>query len=250
MSSVRSLRRSKPEPEVTRCATARHNGSVYLADIHTVPLRHVDDRTSDLLLFEDGGLQIGVWECTPGTAQDAGGDFDETMLMVAGRATAVGESGDEFDLAPGTLWATPRQWASEWQVHQAVRKLYVIDGRPAVGVAAPAAAHLGLAHTAPLGQPSPRPVVVAGDPHEASATLWASHRVETGVWECTAGTFPFRRDGYHEVFCVLSGYATLRTDGGMSFDLRPGAVLLTPAGLTGEWVVHQALRKAYTIINC
>jgi len=38
-------------------------------------------------------------------------------------------------------------------------------------------------------------------------------------------------------------------DNGMSFDMRPGGVLLTPAGVTGTWVVHETLRKAYGIVR-
>ena len=52
---------------------------------------------------------------------------------------------------------------------------------------------------------------------------------------------------------MLSGHATIQIDGtdgpGQSFDLRPGSVLLTPAGLTGRWLVHETIRKAYTIVH-
>ncbi|HAP76298.1 MAG TPA: hypothetical protein DCR14_09470 [Acidimicrobiaceae bacterium] len=222
---------------------------MYLPDILTAPLRRVDDRTSDLALLDTDGLQIGVWECLPGTAHDAGGDFDETMLMVAGSAEVRGDDGSVFRLAPDVLWATPRRWGSTWAVEQTVRKLYVIDGRAAKGTPSERPAALAGVSTSPLPAAEPRPVVLDGDPHEASADLWESHRVSTGVWECTPGTFPFRRDGYHEVFCILSGHATLHTDEGMAFDLRPGAVLLTPAGLTGRWEVHELVRKAYTIVT-
>lgn len=222
---------------------------MYVPDILTAPLRRTDDRTSDYLLLDDGQVQIGIWECTPGTLRDGAGDFDETMYMVAGRVSVTHGEGI-YDAAPGTLWATPRNWVSDWNVHQRIRKLYVIDQRP--GVAAPSA-HLPIAHTAQLGQPARRQVVIAGDPHESSATLWAHNQLECGVWEYTPGEFPFRRDGYDEVFCVLSGHATLLVDSaagsGHAFDLRPGSVLLTPAGMTGRWVVHETIRKAYTIVH-
>ena len=72
------------------------------------------------------------------------------------------------------------------------------------------------------------------------------------MWQCSPGEFSFRRDGYDEVFCVLSGRATLHIDGaygpGQSFELVPGSVILTPAGLTGRWVVHETIRKAYGIV--
>jgi hypothetical protein len=195
-------------------------------------------------------VQIGIWECRHGELHDtAGGDYDEVMFMVGGRCTVARPDGD-LDLAPGTLWVTPRRWPSDWAVHQTVRKLYVIDQRAG---AAGSAAHLANAYTSALGEPTRRPVVRAGDPHESSATLWAHNRLEAGVWACTPGEFPFRRDGYDEVFCVLSGHATLHVDGrdgsGQAFELRPGSVLLTPAGLTGRWVVHETIRKAYAIVH-
>ena len=227
----------------------RQNGGMYVPDILTAPLRRTDDRTSDYPLLDDGEVQIGIWECTPGALGDGAGDFDETMYMVAGRAS-VAHDGGTYDLAPGTLWTTPRHWVSDWNVHQTIRKLYVIDQRSGAGAEA---SHLPIAHVAALGQPTARPVVVAGDPHESGATLWAQNKLECGVWECTPGEFPFRRDGYDEVFCVVSGHATLHvggTDGpGHSFDLRPGSVILTPAGMTGRWVVHETIRKAYTIVH-
>lgn len=222
---------------------------MYVPDILTAPLRRADERTSDYPLLDDGQVQIGIWECTPGTLSEGAGDFDETMYMVAGRVS-VAHGGGTYDAAPGTLWASPRNWASEWHVHQTIRKLYVIDQRPGV---AGEPAHLPIAHTAVLGDSTRRPVVVAGDPHESSATLWTQNQLESGVWECTPGEFPFRRDGYDEVFCILSGHATVHVDGangpGHAFDLRAGSVLLTPAGMTGRWVVHETIRKAYTIVH-
>jgi len=222
---------------------------MYVPDILSLPLHRVDDRTSDYALLDDGQVQIGIWECTAGTAPDPGGDFDEVMFMAGGRVS-VDHAGGSFDVAPGTLWATPRHFGSTWRVHQKVRKLYVIDQRPGEP-AAPG--HLPNAYTATLGAATARPVVINGDPHESSATLWAQNRLETGVWDCTPGSFPFRRDGYDEVFCVLSGHATLQIAGaegpGQAFELRPGSVILTPAGTTGTWVVHETIRKAYVIVH-
>ncbi|MGB8861084.1 MAG: cupin domain-containing protein [Ilumatobacteraceae bacterium] len=223
---------------------------MYVPDILTVPLTRTDELTSEHPLLDDGQVQIGIWECRQGLLHDeTGGDFDEVMFMVAGRATVRRSDGD-LDLAPGTLWTTPRRWGSEWAVHQTVRKLYVIDHRPGEpGVAG----HLPNAFTAVLGESIRRPVVLDGDPHESSATLWAHNRLEAGVWECTPGEFPFRRDGYDEVFCVLGGHATIHVDGkegpGQTFELRPGSVMLTPNGLTGRWVVHETIRKAYAIVH-
>jgi len=166
------------------------------------------------------------------------------MYMVAGRVS-VAHGGGTDDAEPGTLWTPPRNWPSEWNVHQTIRKLYVIDQRPG---ATAKSAHLRIAHTATLGEPTRRPVVMAGDLHESSATLCAHSQLECRVWECTPGAFPFRRDGYDEVFCVLSGHATLHVGAseraGQAFDLRTGSVILAPARTTGRGVVHETIRRS------
>jgi uncharacterized cupin superfamily protein len=213
------------------------------------PSRPDDAQTADWPMLDDGQVQIGVWSCSPGTFTGTTGDENESMYMVAGRAT-IDHADGSYDLAPGTLWTTPRRWNSTWHVHQTVRKLYVIDQRPG---AAGSSTHLSNAHDSELDQPTQRASPLAGTPHEASRSLWMHDQLDVGVWECTPGEFTFRRDGYDEVFCVLSGRATLHIDGpngpGQTFALVPGAVIVTPAGATGRWIVHEPIRKAYTIIN-
>ena len=71
----------------------------------------------------------GVWECTPGAFDSSDRDLNEAMFMVSGRVTIHHADGG-YDIAPGTLWTTPRNWEHDWVVHQTVRKLYVIDHRP------------------------------------------------------------------------------------------------------------------------
>lgn len=218
---------------------------MYVPDIQTLPLTMTTAMTSDCLLVDDGQLQVGVWEATPGEQRGTTGDYDEVMFMVDGRVTVRHDDG-LYDLAPGVLWSTPRVWHGDWTVHQTVRKMYVIDHRTG------SSAHpeyLGNAYSAELGAATPRPVVLAGDPRERSITVSAHNRLEAGVWDCTPGSFPFRRDGYDEVFCVLAGHATITFDSGMAFDLRPGSMLVTPSGSTGRWDVHDTVRKAYVMIH-
>jgi uncharacterized protein len=231
---------------------------MYTPAILDTPLRHTgpvdatrpsEAVTADWPMLDDGEVQIGVWSCTRGHFSSVTGDQNEAMFMVSGRATVTHDGGNH-DLAPGTLWTTPRNWPSTWTVHQTIRKLYVIDQRPGT---AGEPAHLANAHAAILGPPTPRDAPIAGNPNEASASLWIHDGLDVGVWQCSPGEFSFRRDGYDEVFCVLSGRATLHIDGaygpGQSFELVPGAVILTTAGLTGRWVVHETIRKAYVIVT-
>jgi uncharacterized protein len=223
-------------------------GGMYAQNILTANLGPMQPATTPAQsIWEWGydGVEIGIWECAPGTISGPTGDYDEMMCMVAGRVSVAHDEG-EFDIAAGTAWVTPRQWESTWTIHQTVRKLYVIDNRP--GKAAPAA-YLANAHTAVLGAPAPRANPIKGEPHESSAELWVHNGLNVGVWEATPGSFPASRDGYDEVFICLSGAATMTGNDGVRYDLSPGSVLLTPAGFTGRWDVSETFRKVYCIIK-
>lgn len=104
------------------------------------------------------------------------------------------------------------------------------------------------ANTVKLPAPTPKPTSLDGQ-LESSLDIWTSVDgvFETGVWECTPGRFTATRDGYDEVATILSGTATVVDANGVTTELRPGSVLVTPAGWSGTWTVHEPLRKVYTI---
>jgi uncharacterized cupin superfamily protein len=99
-----------------------------------------------------------------------------------------------------------------------------------------------------LPEPTPKPTSLDGQ-LETSLDIWASEdgRCETGVWECSPGTFTATRDGYDEVATIVSGRATVVDAQGNSIELVPGSVLVTPAGWSGTWTVHETLRKTYVL---
>ncbi len=226
----------------------RHNGTMYTQNIlsaHLVPMP--TDATPQQSWWEWGydGVEVGIWECQPGTISGPTGDYDEAMCMVGGRVTVAHEDG-EFDIAPGTTWVTPRHWVSTWTIHQTVRKMFVIDNRP--GQAAPTA-YLANAHTMTVGASKPRANPIKGEPHESTAELWVHNGLNVGVWEATPGSFPASRDGYDEVFVCLSGEATITGSDGVRYDLSAGSVLFTPSGFTGRWDVTETFRKVYCIVK-
>lgn len=219
---------------------------VYTPQILSAPLNPIaSDGGPSQSIWEwgDAQVEVGLWECGPGTIEVPPGDFDEMMCMAAGRAT-VTQNGADFDLTPATLWVAPRGVSHSWTVHQTVRKLYVIDHRS--GEMAETG-FMSNPHVATVGNTKPR-AATSGDPHESTNVLWAHNRLDVGVWECTPGVFAASRIGYDEVFMCLSGAATMTASNGMSFDLSPGSVLYTPSGFTGTWDVSETFRKVYCLI--
>lgn len=95
---------------------------------------------------------------------------------------------------------------------------------------------------------SPKPTSLDGQT-ESSATVWESEdgRLESGVWECTPGTFTAFRDGYDEIAHIVSGSATVESNDGVVVELTSGSTLITPAGWKGTWIVHATVRKVYVI---
>lgn len=96
----------------------------------------------------------------------------------------------------------------------------------------------------------PKPTAVTPGLTEATSTLWSAvvGSGEAGFWECTAGEFTARRDGYTEVCHLLEGDVTVETEGGGSVRLGAGDSLVMPSGWVGRWIVHAPVRKLYVIV--
>lgn len=103
--------------------------------------------------------------------------------------------------------------------------------------------------TADIGPHAAKPTAVTENLTEASLTVWESGKISTGLWECTAGTFTAVREGYTEICTILSGRVTLEVEGTESREFGPGDVMIMPSGWVGVWVVHEPVRKHFTIIN-
>lgn len=104
------------------------------------------------------------------------------------------------------------------------------------------------ARGAQLPAPAPKPTSRDGQ-LESSLELWTSAdgAVETGVWECSPGTFDASRNGYDEVCVIVAGRATVTDSDGIVSELGPDTVFVTPNGWSGVWVIHETLRKVYVI---
>ncbi|MBI1218132.1 MAG: DUF861 domain-containing protein [Rhodobacteraceae bacterium] len=101
-----------------------------------------------------------------------------------------------------------------------------------------------------LGAFADKPTTLSPGQQEASRLLWtaADGHLKIGVWECQPGRFTADRTTAGEYCHILSGRASVsNADGTGTRDIGPGDLLVLPQGWTGEWVIHEHLRKLFIL---
>ena len=81
--------------------------------------------TTGITIWSDGEQEVGIWECTPGPSRWLL-EAHEFVQVLAGRMTVRVDGGDPVDLGPGDSAVFPRGWAGTWDIHETLRKSYVI----------------------------------------------------------------------------------------------------------------------------
>jgi uncharacterized cupin superfamily protein len=81
---------------------------------------------SSTVLYDDGTVSAGVWECTPGAFPSEKAGISEFMHFVAGEATITDEDGTVHEIRPGVAMMFPEGWRGTWEVRQTVRKTFTI----------------------------------------------------------------------------------------------------------------------------
>lgn len=108
-----------------------------------------------------------------------------------------------------------------------------------------------LAFDDPLGMSldpiGPKPNPTRGEPVESGRVLFEDALIEAGVWECTPGAFPARRDGFREAVTIIKGRGVLRDADGTETPFGPGSALALPEGWVGEWDIQETVRKVYVV---
>jgi uncharacterized cupin superfamily protein len=69
------------------------------------------------------GVEVGVWEMSPGTATDV--EVDEVFVVLSGAATVTFEDGECVDLVQGAVVRLRAGEQTTWVVHETLRKIYV-----------------------------------------------------------------------------------------------------------------------------
>jgi uncharacterized cupin superfamily protein len=70
----------------------------------------------------------GLWECTPGIV---GGTylFNEVDVFLTGRMTVHERDGATFEVGAGDHATWPERWSGDWEVHETLRKAFVMWSR-------------------------------------------------------------------------------------------------------------------------
>lgn len=81
---------------------------------------------SGRLFFEGDGVQVGIWECTPGGWAITDRPDHETVQILSGRARLTNADGSSSELTAGDVLTLPKGWSGRWDIVETVRKLYFI----------------------------------------------------------------------------------------------------------------------------
>ncbi|MFT6303499.1 MAG: putative cupin superfamily protein [Granulosicoccus sp.] len=72
------------------------------------------------------GIQVGVWECTPGGWPVVDRPNTEVATILSGKAIITDANGAERTLIEGSVVTLPKGWTGRWDVIETTRKVYVI----------------------------------------------------------------------------------------------------------------------------
>lgn len=81
--------------------------------------------TKGLTLWKDGDQEVGVWECTPGPSYWRL-ETHEFVHILEGRMTVTQDGGSPTEIGPGDVVVFPRGWSGTWEIHETIRKAYVL----------------------------------------------------------------------------------------------------------------------------
>jgi uncharacterized cupin superfamily protein len=74
---------------------------------------------------DDSGAEAGIWECTAGPSYWVQ-EENEVIYVLSGSLTVTPDGGKPVTLGPGDVAVFPRGWRGPWELHETVRKVYVV----------------------------------------------------------------------------------------------------------------------------
>lgn len=77
-------------------------------------------------IWEADGVDLGFWECSPGSFTATREGYSEICQILSGSVTITTDGGESVRLEAGDTIVMPSGWRGTWDVHETVRKTYVI----------------------------------------------------------------------------------------------------------------------------
>jgi uncharacterized cupin superfamily protein len=90
-----------------------------------------DPTCRELVIVDHEGLEIGLWEVTPGVFDSVKQDIGEVVQFLSGAGRIQHADGSTSPIAPGVIVEFRPGWTGTWHVEQTTRKLYTIYPRTA-----------------------------------------------------------------------------------------------------------------------
>ncbi len=85
-----------------------------------------DPHTASAVLDVFHGVEVGVWEMTPGVATDV--EVDEVFVVLAGSATIeFGDGSPTLKVGPGDVVRLAAGAETVWTVDETLRKIYLTE---------------------------------------------------------------------------------------------------------------------------
>jgi uncharacterized cupin superfamily protein len=82
--------------------------------------------TSGVTLWQDDdGSETGIWECAAGPSHWTL-ETNEFVHVLSGSMTVTADGGEPVELGAGDTILFPLGWSGTWEIHERLRKLYVI----------------------------------------------------------------------------------------------------------------------------
>jgi len=78
------------------------------------------------VISDDGRVELGIWDVTPGSFRGSCDGYYEQMHFVAGRGRITDADGVVTTIGPGVVMLCPDGWSGLWEVDETVRKTYAI----------------------------------------------------------------------------------------------------------------------------
>jgi uncharacterized cupin superfamily protein len=78
------------------------------------------------VIHDDGRVELGIWQVTPGSFRGSKEGVYEQMHFVAGSGRITAADGHVTEIGPGVVMFCPDGWSGLWEVTETIRKTYAI----------------------------------------------------------------------------------------------------------------------------